>query len=259
MVAPSAPKSVRHLHGLLTDNHVARVAARAPRLRVAIGTHLKRNNYDAGRVEEEVRRIILATAQETAAKYGFTFDKNDPWLKNEVELFNSRLHKTVLDVDPIARQQVLRILPTGLKVKEVNDRLEQVRGLDARSALALERYRQRLETAKKRATDKQIESSVQRYRRELITRRANLVATHETAKAVAVGQEVAVQVAVRDGQLDAATTLKVWVAREECCHVCAKLSGQEVGINDYFETQETTWFFPPVHPHCMCTYYVKVA
>jgi len=98
-----------------------------------------------------------------------------------------------------------------------------------------------------------IDRMVSAYASRSLNYRAEMIARTETSRASNAGQQEAWDQAVDQGLLDPKTTLKVWIAAEDCCDDCGDVADADgVPIDDMFDTSDGPLDGPPLHPNCRC-------
>ena len=149
------------------------------------------------------------------------------------------------------RQAIVSSLRDGITPYQTAQRIKQVIGLSERQATALSAFRREQATVGK--TVAQIDAAVVRYRERLLRQRAMLIARTETMAASHAGQQAAWQQAQRDGLLPLGARRK-WIVTpdDRLCPRCQAMRGQEVGINEPFQSDEGPVMNPPLHPQCRC-------
>lgn len=124
-------------------------------------------------------------------------------------------------------------------------------GLTKRQALAVERYRVRLENATEiDLTNAQVEARAQRYADRLLRLRAQNIARTETIRASAQGQ-LELWREARDKGLIGFEAMREWVTAvdERSCSLCLDLDGKMAPL---YGTFEGGYDAPPAHPSCRC-------
>lgn len=161
-----------------------------------------------------------------------------------------------------AAREVARTLDGGrATIREVVERrlfgnfsrqaaVEMVRGLvglNRNQALWLATQAQELKLGG--ASEAEIRATSARLSRELLVKRAEVIAEHELARAKTAAQRFIWDEWKADGKLSDRTR-KVWVAKSDPCPVCSDLDGQEVGLDELFDEQ----YEGPPDPHvgCLC-------
>lgn len=236
--------------------HLSRLKTYGDQLRPQLAQAMNTGTFNEAKVYDIVRRAMSRSAEDIAVTEGFTFDRNNPAVLQSAQIVTQDIKMLLTKSTPQTVAEVTRMFPPGLTAKERQRRLDDIRGLDVRSAKALERYRQTLENSPRRPAQRSIDQSVEKLRREYIRRRAVSIATFETGRMLADAREVVVQEAIATGE--AKNGLKTWVAQKDACPTCQSLSGKTARIGQPFSSSKGIFHHPPVHPHCRCTYHVTV-
>lgn len=232
-----------------------------PKMRLAYTRAIRDGQQVDKLALRQVITSILANVCRTSADvYGLVFNPNSP---SYIEAIDSLVDKYVSVVDsPQAREQVRQILPSGLPLHERKKRLNTF-GLDARSALRIERYRQQS------GNGPTAQKNVERARQDAIRMRGNTLATTETNRVVNVALETLwldnmgeiskATVVFYDRSITnisrlPRTAVKEWVTRRDgkvCLH-CDPLDGITAQVGKEFDTDYGWFSTPPIHPHCRC-------
>ncbi len=96
----------------------------------------------------------------------------------------------------------------------------------------------------------EIEREASVYSDKLLNARAELIATEETQRAIAKAQELSWKVGRDDGEIGE-DWLKHWLAADDACPVCLELDGQEVPLDEEFDSSAGSFKAPP-EPHIGC-------
>lgn len=230
-------------------NFVARFSAS---VRIAIHNAMRGNKFDVGRVQSALNQLGRAVVVEETRTYKISLSPDDPYIALKMRMIAGQIEGDLMYGNSTVRAEVRRLIPRGTPQAEVARRLKDADGLDARSAKALERYRQKLERSRSQPSKGEIDRSVAKYRRELLMRRANVIATYQTAQAVQQAQEAVMERAIATGQISE-NTRKVWVVQKDACPNCQAMRGKSVRVSQVFTTPFGAMQHPPMHPHCRCT------
>ena len=136
----------------------------------------------------------------------------------------------------------------------VQKRIMSEIGLQSRSQVALERFRQDL--IKKGIKPSTIDKRVLRYRNKLLRGRARSIARTELMRASNMGQQLLWEEAAAQGHLDVSAFEKVWITTpdDRLCPHCQAKNGQRVGVFDTFQNPiGNPEPQPPLHPMCRCS------
>lgn len=145
------------------------------------------------------------------------------------------------------RQIVVEALGRGDSIPRTTTAIKTVVGLHPRYALAVDRYRQRLEAEGVRGT--RVERQVDRYRRKLLRSRAESIARYEIQDAANRGRYQVWQEGIANGALPIESR-KAWSAAAGACPICVALDGETVGVNEPFSDGR---LMPPDHVRCRCS------
>lgn len=210
-----------------------------------------------------ITKILVEVCRSTADLTGLVFNPNSDIY---FETIDKLVNKYVKAVDsPHAREEVRRILPSDLPLHERKNRLN-VYGLDAKSAVDVERYAQ--ERFKKGAGPTAYKD-VERVRTDAFRRRGNLIAITETNRIVNTSLEalwqdnlsgvskadvVYIDVKYRDIAQLPKNAKKEWITRRDgrVCQFCDPLDGLTAKIGEEFDTERGMFMVPPIHPRCRC-------
>lgn len=216
----------------------------------------------------QLRKVIIDCLSETcissAQVYNLVFNPNSSIYVETVDTLTDKYANTV--DSPTAREAVKRILPKGLSLEDRNRRSNTF-GLDTKSALDVERYRQRIgdseahirDTAKKRAA--------------AIRLRGNRLATTETNRVVNAALEALwldnqdvsksditfYDRTIRDFGNVPKRARKIIITRRDgrVCEYCDSLDGLKARIGKDFDTEYGLFSGPPFHPNCRCYLFVS--
>lgn len=220
----------------------------------------------AGAILPTLRALFVETCRETADEHGLVFN---PTTGIYYETINSILdgYTELLDVRAV-RAEVSRIIPTNVTGSERDARLVLSDGLDAPTAIRLEKERQN------RVGDPTGLKALERDRRGALLTRRNILALTETNRAVNAAlvavwraQEMVSKAifgasyshAVVDVENPGASARKIIITRrdERVCHYCDPLDGIEARLTEDFVTEYGVFPHPPFHPRCRCFIFVE--
>jgi hypothetical protein len=231
-----------------------------PKMRVAY-TRAIRDGRSVDKLElrQVITGILAEIGRTTAPVYGLVFNPNSPIYIETIDRLVEKFESVVDSQN--AREEVRRILPTGLSLGERRERLNTF-GLDTRSAIRLEKYRQEL------GDSLTAQESVRRARQDAIRTRGNTLATTEVNRAVNSSLEalwidnMGVSKATYeffDRSISNVNNLprtarKEWITRRDgrVCLRCQPLDGLRAKIGEDFDTEYGFFLTPPIHPHCRC-------
>jgi hypothetical protein len=126
----------------------------------------------------------------------------------------------------------------GLRAEEVYDEIKANIGLTGRESQAVLNRRALLE--EQELTEERIEQQVDKYREQLLSKRAERIARTETIAADAAGRQHAWQLAQDSGQLP--KVQRVWISAPPSpnpnrpCEICMELDGTTAPIGGYYES-----------------------
>lgn len=212
--------------------------------------------------ELQLRKVIIDALAETcitsANVYSVIFNPNSHIYVNAVDDLLSKYVKSVQSKD--AENAVRRILPRGLPLQDRRRRLN-VLGLDTKTAVEIERYRQEIGDGPSHLRD------VERVRIDAIRRRGNLIALTETNRVINTALESLwldnLTISKSDvvyfdrsikGDVIPARAKKEIVTRRDSrvCNYCDPLDGVTARIGEEFDTHYGSFASPPFHPRCRC-------
>lgn len=149
------------------------------------------------------------------------------------------------------RQVIVAGQRDGLSPQQMATQIRSLVGLTARQASAVDKLRRQLGAEGK--SQDAINAAADRYAARLLRQRARTIARTETIKAANRGQEAIWQQMTHDGLIPRGA-LKRWIVTpdDRLCPVCAAVGGQEVPLNDAFQTGYGPVQSPPAHPNCRC-------
>lgn len=222
------------------------------RIRVAIQSAMQGGRFDTPKIEAALNQAARAVVLAENDAYRVNVSPDDPYIALKMKMIAGQIEGDLKYGNSTTRAQVKRLIPRGTPQSEVSRRLKDSDGLDTRSAVALERFRQKLENSREKPTQGRVAQEVARYRRELLARRANVIATYQTAQALQATQEAVMERAVATGQISE-DSRKVWVVQSDACPNCQAMKGKSVKVGKTFTTAFGPMQHPPMHPHCRCT------
>jgi hypothetical protein len=230
-------------------------------------------NFSESNFRELVTDCVVETGVRTAEQYEITFNPTSPIYLNLIEEL-TRNYMGVVNNES-AKKEVKRIIPQNLSLSDRRDRLD-VFGLDARSAVRLERMRQQGASAHDlRAT--RIDLSVQRgnlialtevnriinatletlwldNQRGISKARRKMVYGGEWYKETAEGAKV---ISTLRGIPNRANKTIVTRKDNRVCNYCEPLDGVLTRIGAMFNTVYGLFKYPPFHPRCRCFMIVR--
>lgn len=236
-----------------------------PRMRLAYTRAIRDGrSVDQLELRQAIISILAEVCRTSAPIYGIVFNPNSPIY---TETIDRLVDKYVSIVDSqAAREEVKRILPPGLTLAERRERLNTF-GLDPRSAVQVEKYRQERGNSPSGITD------IARVRNQAIQTRGNTIANTEVNRIVNSSLESlwldnlanvskAVEFydrSVRDINNLPRSAKKEWITRRDgrVCNYCDPLDGISAPIGAEFDTEYGYFMTPPIHPHCRCFVIVR--
>lgn len=218
------------------------------------------NSLDTLQLRKQIIDVVVEVATTTAEVYGLVFNSNSPIYIETVEALTEKYASSVNS--PKAQDAVKAVLPPGLSLQDRRRRLNTF-GLDARSAISIERYRQ------ERGDSPTALSDVERARKAAIVERGNLLAITETNRMVNTALEAvwldnssiskADDVIYYDRQILSTGRIpkrakKEWITRRDdrVCNYCFPLEGVKARLAEEFDTDYGFFQVPPIHPRCRC-------
>lgn len=223
--------------------------------------------------EKVISDCVVETGVTTAHEYGITFNAHNlMWLGLIDELTDNYMR--VVD-DESAKKKVKEILPNDLSLSDRRSRLD-VLGLDARSAVRLERMRQHGIS----------EAFIRQARVDMSLQRGNLIALTEvnriinaTIEALWIDNQGGISKASRKVEYygewfketqtgsSVITTIrgipsravKSIVTRKDnrVCDYCKPLEMVSAKLGTFFNTVYGLFKYPPFHPRCRCFMIVR--
>lgn len=221
----------------------------------AVQTNIKTAEND---IRTAVTLLLAEVCDTTAHIYGMTFDPENQIYGETVDRLTDNFVRAVNSES--AKREVSQMVPRSLSLHEYAERTNTY-GLDARSAVRIERMRQsgasRLE--------------IQQERNRAVTIRGNLIATTETNRVVnyalialwRANLESPISKARRRPKVEyigtnrrriEAAPHKTWMTRrdEKVCKYCDPLDGITARLDAEFDTRYGIFEAPPIHPNCRC-------
>ena len=201
-------------------------------------------------------RDIFEKAGETASlKIKASFQVVNP---RSVEFASARAGELVREWGNSSQDAVKSLISRGITDgipprKLAKDIVDTGIGLTDRQALAVERFRTRLENNPEMdLSDAQIAARTQRYHDRLLRQRGETIARTETILASREGTQEAWRQAADEGLIDPATMVQEWVVAEDerLCDDCGPLDGETAPMGSNFPGEGGSG--PPVHPNCRC-------
>lgn len=216
-------------------------------------------NLDTLQLRKQIIDVVVEVASSTAEVYGLVFNSNSPIYIETIESLTEKYASSVNS--PKAQDAVRRILPTGLELSDRRRRLNTF-GLDQRSAIRVEQYRQQ------RGDSASAVADVERARRSAIVERGNLLAITETNRMVNTSLEALwldnasiskTDVIFYDRKITSTGRIpkrakKEWITRRDdrVCNYCFPLEGVKARLAEEFDTDYGFFQVPPIHPRCRC-------
>lgn len=214
-------------------------------------------------VEDELGAAVTPTLRTTVLAGGLATTRRLPELGVQFDLTNPRALRAVEQqgaqlvhaITEESRQAIQRLIEEAVQGQfDVRQLARQIRssiGLTSPYAVAVERYRAGLVDqgiAEGKALDR-----AQAYADRLLRARAETIARTEVMTAVNAGQQAVWDEATQQGTL-APGTKRVWIVTpdDRLCPYCAPLDGQEVGLQEAFDSELGPVDYPPLHQNCRC-------
>ncbi|NIQ91032.1 MAG: hypothetical protein GWM98_04785 [Nitrospinaceae bacterium] len=148
----------------------------------------------------------------------------------------------------------------GIRAGEVYDEIEANIGLTSRELLAVENRGLKLED--EGYSPPEIRAIQEKYRGDLLKKRAARIARTETVAAQSAGRLSTWRAAKDEGILPEVE--RVWIAApmspnpNRPCEICLGLDGKTAELGEPYESEILgTVESPPAHPHCRCTETIK--
>lgn len=225
-------------------------------------TVVQRNQKpDPSKIRQVISDCIAETAATTSRIYGLVYNPQSTIYNRLTEELTDGYMK-VIDNDE-AKTKVRDILPSGLSLVDRRNRLD-VFGLDARSAVHIERMRQEGASGQ----------DIQNARLHMSVQRGNLLSATEINRVVNQAVEALcidnMMISKADdevyyfdssipsnitsiAQLPARARKEILTRRDDrVCNYCFPLDGLTASIGADFETEYGYFNTPPFHPRCRC-------
>lgn len=151
------------------------------------------------------------------------------------------------------RDLIARAYREQVSPRDTARMIRDVVGLNDRQANALFNYRAGL-VEDGRAAD-QIERMTEKYGNRLLRQRADTIAQTEIHRASAEGQHELWREGVREGRINAATAVRIWIANVGACAYCEAIetiNADGVPIDGQFETPDGDMIDGPEDSHVGC-------
>lgn len=216
-------------------------------------------NLDKLQLRKVIIDIMSETCVTTSHVYGLVFNPNSESYIEAVDRLTEKYYRTVDNKE--ARDAVRRILPRDISLEDRKRRLNTF-GLDTKSAVEIERYRQTIGDGPSHIHD------VERVRADAVRRRGNLLALTETNRVINTSLEtlwldnqsvskadvVYYDRSIRDIGNIPKRARKIIVTRRDdrVCKYCDPLDGIKARLGEQFETDYGFFDTPPFHPRCRC-------
>jgi hypothetical protein len=217
------------------------------------------NSVDKLQLRKVITDIVVETGITSAGIYDLVFNPNSGVYIDTIDSLTEKFASSVNS--PKAQDAVRRILPSGITLPDRRRRLNTF-GLDARSAVRVETYRQQ------RGDSPTALSDVERVRRSAVVERGNLLAITETNRMVNTALETLwldnsdiskaevlfYDRSIRDINKIPKRARKEWITRRDdaVCNYCFPLEGNLAKIGEEFDTDYGWFECPPIHPRCRC-------
>lgn len=156
------------------------------------------------------------------------------------------------------RTQIQRLVARGVTdgkgIPSIARGIRRSIGLSDRDAKALENYVKRLK--EKDLPASKIKSLTAKYKESKIRSRAETIARTEYRKARNIGQDMAWEMAIAEGEIPKSAQ-REWIAADPC-PICAQFDGEVAKVGEPFRAGGYTFVRPPAHPNCRCGMALKV-
>lgn len=189
-------------------------------------------------------------------KIPIRFDIRNPYSERWIAEHAAELVTQVTDETKKAiRGVVLDGFTSGYPPREMAVKIRDLVGLTERDARAALNYWERL-SQEADLSAARVDAMVDTYERQMLRRRALVIARNETITASNQGAYASWKVAQDDGYL-LPETKRVWIAAEKSdrtCPICMDFHGQEAGMNEEFVSKSGKHrrMFPTAHIQCRC-------
>jgi hypothetical protein len=200
---------------------------------------------------------ILTSAAKTAVSYlpkgvNISFNQLNPasieWIKSHTaDLVTNISNANKLVIKDIIKNGFEQgVTPAGM-ARDIRASV----GLLARDQSALSKYQAGLVEKGRSAAD--IQRLVARKEKQMINRRANLIAHHESMIALNRGQTALWELGVKNGEIDDTRYEREFVVTQDdlLCPICAPLDGARFPIMS--PGPDPIFDGPPIHVQCRCT------
>lgn len=156
----------------------------------------------------------------------------------------------------LVREMIRERIGQSLRSTDILEEIEQTVGLLYRERQWVENRRGLL-VQQGLPMDK-VRELTEKYRKELLRKRAKRIARTEAVNAYSQGLEDSWQMASDEGLIE--TPLKEWVELTDSprtCKICRGLAGQRVPVGEPFISEFIGEIMrPTAHPHCRCTMFL---
>jgi len=184
-----------------------------------------------------------------------SFDRTNPMAVRHALKHSATL---ITDINKATRAGIRQIIAEafteGRPPRETAKLIRAMIGLTEQGAGAVARLR--AEMAEDGASREKIDKAAERYTRELIADRADMIAQTESLNSARAGQ-VELWNQAREAGLLSGQEMMEWIFTDDevSCDICEFLAGQKVPIGENFVTEDGTEIEPGdgAHPRCRCS------
>lgn len=211
-------------------------------------------------IEEPVHDAIISSGKHSQKylpkiiKPEISFDSTNPrialWIKN-----NTAKQVTNITENGIKAigNMVRRSFDEGLPYRQSAMLIRDSIGLNEKQGQALFNYHKNL--VDQGVKGRRVEEMTERYSKELLKYRTEMIVRTESIRAVNYGQMELWNQAGDLGLVNLDRDEKEWVVTPDdaLCEYCEPLSGMRVRINGVFDSELGSVSAPPLHPACRCS------
>ncbi len=202
--------------------------------------------------------IVSSVGSESAAQLGTSFNV-DGFAREWIRSHGADMVTGVADANRAGLRRALEsaFRESGTTREALLKQIEKHIGLDKNGSRSLDKFIRELAADPPDVSEAQLQRMIDRKHRELLRRRANLIATQETNDAANFAEGESWKRAVSDGTIGE-DSMQTWMrepSTEACEHdggICDRLDGQTVRVGASFSDNGKQVERPPVGIGCKC-------